>query len=366
MGTRQGITWWLSCRLVLFVVVFSPGVFASQPEASTSQDAEHYTIVSRILYTGEGQYANGIERQVTVNKEPLAGSNYQYVISGSEGFDEISFTIDKQAREMSRYSDNAQLWALVNNKCMETLVNVTKENIGKTWQQRFDLRPVVKNMTTLEMTLAAIEIEHETLGKLIAVRSISSPFVVDIAGGTALSRINSVYLFDSEIEHVYLGFSVFESATTANGLEEVLRHEIVTYRTDSNGNAVNLKGLGETFDRFIAHVGIDKEFEVKQPVDLPQWARTDGLKASQISNISSSLACEGNMNPVISLAVSSAQLALAQVEGTPSPAAGPGNPWTALVNKVGIVPAVGIVGGAIAIPIAVSNSGGGSSKSVSP
>ena len=62
----------------------------------------------------------------------------------------------------------------VTNRCVRALTETTKENVGKTWKQRFDLASVdgclVRELT---FTLTAIPLETEAYGELIAVRALS-------------------------------------------------------------------------------------------------------------------------------------------------------------------------------------------------
>ena len=346
--------------------------FVGTSATAGTESTQHYKMISTVEYAGQGQFSNQVEELFTVREKSLSSDKVQYFISAKDLFKELSFVVDRGTRNLSQTGESVALWAQVNNHCVKSLKKVTKTNIGKTWKQTFDLSSVDKLLPgKLKFTLTAIQVENQKLGKMIAVRALSEPFFVKLSKGTATSRINTVYLFDSEIENIFLSVSAFESTTTMNGFQETLRHEVATCKTDAAGEPVELKNLGKKFEKFVAKLALTKDFKVVKASTLPEWAKTEGLKAAQVSSICSSLACEGALNPVTTVSMPAVKVVdlqkstneprtvnaqLAAQEG------GAGNgPWEWLVDKVGFWPAAGIVGAAIAIPIATSGGGGGSS-----
>jgi len=121
----------------------------------------------------------------------------------------------------------------------------------------------------------------EAFNDMIAVRALSEPFIVKAAKeeGTGVgglrSRINAVYLFDPEIDDVYLSISAFEATTNINGFKETLRHEVATYKTDAAGASVAMTALGKKFEKLARKMGLTKKsLKVVKESPLPQWARS--------------------------------------------------------------------------------------------
>ena len=364
--------------------------FANTGMAAGDESVQYYKMISTVEYVGAGQYTNQVEELFTVREKALSNDKVQYFISAKDLFKELSFVVDRGAQHLSQTTESSALWAQVNNHCVKSLKKVTKANIGKTWKQTFDLSSVSKSLPAeLRFTLTAIEVENESIGKMIAVRALSEPFFVKVSEGTVTSRINTVYLFDSAIEDIFLSVSAFESTTTMNGFKETLRHEVATCKTDAAGEAADLKGLCKKFEKFVGKLGVTKDFKVTKASALPAWAQTSGLQAAQASGICSSLACEGALNPVATVSMPAAKVVefqkstselrtvnaqLAANEGAATTAEGAGgihipvvsDIWTGLVDWVGFWPAAGIVGGSIAIPVAAANSGGGGHHAASP
>jgi len=356
--------------------------FTNMSMAAGDESIQHYKMISTVEYVGQGQFTNQVEELFTVREKALSKDKVQYFISANDLFKELSFVVDRGAQHLSQTTESSALWAQVNNDCVKSLKKITSADIGKTWKQAFNLSSVGDSFPAeLKFTLTAIQVENQELGKMIAVRALSEPFFVKLSEGTATSRINTVYLFDSAIEDIFLSVSVFETTTTMNGFKETLRHEVATCKTDAAGESVNLKGLGKEFEKFIAKLDVTKGLTVVKATALPQWAQTSGLQAAQASGICSSLACEGALNPVATISMPTAkvielqknpselrtvnaQLA-ANMGGEGAGGAG-GGPWEWLVDKVGFWPAAGIVGGAIAVPIAAGGGGGGGGSAVSP
>jgi hypothetical protein len=201
----------------------------------------------------------------------------------------------------------------VHNHCVKSLNKITEQDIGRTWKQSFDLSSFDDSLPKkLTLTLTAMQVNTKIFGQMIAVRALSEPFVVkvfrvtegDVRIKDIKSRIRAAYLFDSEIENVYLSMSVFEATTNINGPNEKLRHEVATYRTNAEGVAVDLSGLSREFESFVRKVGLtNKSLEVVNEAPLPRWAQSDGLLAAQVSNICGATACEGALNPVATVCI---------------------------------------------------------------
>ena len=165
----------------------------------------------------------------------------------------------------------------------------------------------------LSLTMSAINVNTDEYGPMIAVRALSEPFVVSMLDSEGKvkdikSRIRSAYLFDKDIEEIYLSISVFDASADIASKNEKLHHEVATYKTNAQGQAVDLKGLGKDFENFVRKVGLtNSDLKIEKEAALPQWAQSEGLRAAQISNICASTACEGAINPVSSICLPSAQ-----------------------------------------------------------
>jgi|GEM_PF-4930365 len=113
----------------------------------------------------------------------------------------------------------------------------TKQNVGKTWKQSFSLPSSAYSLgRELKFTMTAIELETKQYGRMVAVRALSEPFIVKVISAKegvkdVRSKTCALYLFDSEINDIYLSISVFESATNINSPKETFRHEVATYKT---------------------------------------------------------------------------------------------------------------------------------------
>ncbi|MCX5636905.1 MAG: hypothetical protein NTX52_04325 [Planctomycetota bacterium] len=333
------------------------------------ESVQYYKMISTVEYVGQGQFRNQVEELFTVKEKPLSGDKVQYFISAKDLFNELSFVVDRGAQQLSQVCESSAFWAQVNNDCVKSLKKVTSANIGKTWKQAFNLSSVGDSFPAeLTFTLTAMQVENAGLGKVVAVRALSEPFFVKFPQGTAASRVNTVYLFDPAMENIFLSVSVFETTTTMSGFQETLLHEVATCKTDATGKPVVLKGLGKEFEKFVEKVGLTKGLKVVKATTLPQWAQTTGLQVAQAANICSALSCEGALNPVATISMPTAKVV--ELQKNPSELrtanaqlaaneGGGGGPWEWLVDKVGFWPAAGIVGGAIAIPIAAGGGGGG-------
>lgn len=295
--------------------------------ASEENNVKHFKMISVVEYTGKGQFRNQAETLFEVRKEALSNNEFQYFITGNDLNPNLtdksssitsSFILDKNIHHLSGAGQDMAFWAKVNNESLNSLkIKVTKDSVGKTWKQSFDLLSLGDSLPgRLGFTLTAIKLKTETFGEMIAVRALSEPFFVKTGKDSIRSKINAIYLFDLKIEDVYLSISVFEGTTDVNGYQETLRHEVATYSTDAEGASVDLSGLGKEFEKFVRKVGLSrKAVKVEEESPLPQWAQTEGLTAAQAANICAALACEGAPNPVLTVCIPAAQTIGAQSLG---------------------------------------------------
>jgi hypothetical protein len=302
---------------------------------AANEGTEYFKMLSTVEYQGKGQFKNQVETLLTVRKQPLADDKMQYFLStgdydligDNQSFDkrspkELSFIIDKRTKYLSTTDEETSLLARVNNECVKSLSKVTKNNVGRTWNQSFNMS-FLHGLFPKEMkfTLTAIQQKTNAFGKMIAVRAMSDPFSIKITQkdgttGSIQSRINSVYLFDPEVENIYMSISVFEATTNISGFKEKLRHEVATYKTNSNGVSVNLKGLDKNFEDLVRKVGLSrKSLKIDKEVLLPEWAQSEGLNVAQIANMCAAVACEGASNPVTAICIPAARTVAMQSMG---------------------------------------------------
>jgi hypothetical protein len=231
----------------------------------------------------------------------------------------------------------------INNHCVMSLDKITKEYAGKTWKQSFDLSSFGHAFPNrLRFTLTAMPLRTEMFGDMIAVRALSEPFFIKAAKsdgglGGVKSKIGTVYLFDSDVENVYLSISVLDATTNINGFKEELRHEIATYKADSAGVSVDLSGLGKDFENLVSKVGLSKKAApVTRRLHLPNWAQTEALEAGQVAHMCAAIACEGATapNPVAAIYIPVARTIAMQSLGTLASVGTVGAVSSALVNSV--------------------------------
>jgi len=304
--------------------------------AQDLQSVGHYKMLSTIEYSGQGQFKNQIESRFSVKKKLLSDDSVQYLISTNDYKpvtvdeidtqqslpNEVSFTIDPRSGIISVADRDLELLRKVNNQSVKTIKEITAKNIGKTWKQSFDLSAFDYSLPDkLSMTLTAIRLKTDAYGNMVAVRALSEPFVVKVImvrGGIKdiKARVRTVYLFDSEIEEIYLSISVFEATTDISASGEKLRYEIATYKTDATGKSVDLAGLGKDFEKFVRKVGLSrKSLKVDKKTTLPYWARSEGMRAGQASIMCAAMACEGGPNPVVTICMPAARTVTLQSSG---------------------------------------------------
>ncbi len=359
------------------------------------ENVQHYKMLSTIEYAGQSQFRNQVEGLLTVQKQFLSDDRVQYTISSSD-FDltesnlrsdqqpaqgGLSFIIDKKTKFLTTGNKDLELLEKINNQCAGSLKTVTKKNIGKTWKQTFKM-PFLNHLLPgqINLTLTAIQLRTKVFGEIIAVRALSEPFTVKAASTKGSKedikgRINAVYLFDAQMEDIYVSISVFEAETSANRTKERLRHEVATYKTDAMGVSVDLTGLGTEFEKFVRKLGLTKDpLKVTKEAPLPQWAQNEGLSTAQIANICAATACEGAPNPVATIYVPLARTLAMQSQGRLISTGRIGTISGGLANRVigvsgmriaaaplimGLSPATAAIAGGGAAGVAIAAGGGG-------
>ena len=327
--------------------------------AAEKESVQHFKMLSTVEYTGKRKFKSQVESVFTTRKQLLSDDKVEYFISAKD-FDlagegkKLSFIVDSKTRRLSGLSGDLALLEKVNNQCIKSLQKVLKDNIGKTWKQSFKLSSLGKSFPDeLKFTLKAIRVKTKVFGEMIAVRALSKPFVVKAAkkeGGTGPVKctIGAVYLFNQEIETVYMSISTFTATTKINGFKETLRHEVATYTTDAEGVSVNLSGLGKKFEKLVKQLRLTrKSLKIKKETPLPQWVKSEGLATGQMANVCAAIACEGAINPVILVCVPAAQTFAMQSLGTLASIGGLATAGTlgSVSGSLGAgVPAVGALG----------------------
>jgi hypothetical protein len=342
-------------------------VFGTADLAWGGETLDRYRMISTVEYAGRGQFRNQVETLFTVVRESLPDDKVRYSFvtydpnldPGQKSSMTFSFIIDRNTRLMSEVGEDMAFWTAVHNESVKSLVKITEGYIGKTWKQTIDLSPLSDApFAELRFTLTAIQLRTKAFGEMIAVRALSEPLFVKLTKGYLRCKISTVYLFGSDIEDVYLSISVFEGATDVNGVKETLRHEVATYGTDATGRPLDLRDVGEDFERLVGKIGLSKNsLEITKESPLPQWAQTKGIRAAQVASICSAVVCEGALNPVATISIPTTRILESQRESGSSAGV---SLFERLVGGFGWnLPTVGIIGAAVAIPIALSGGGGG-------
>jgi hypothetical protein len=217
---------------------------------------------------------------------------------------QLSFFIDGKTRHLSATDKNLALLEKVTNQCLGALTEVASDNVGKTWKQTFDLSSVGDSFPVkLSFTLTAIPLNTQAHGELVGVRALSEPFFVRTAGGNVQCRMNSAYVFGSSFEDVLLSASVFAATTNVNGFGEKLKHTVTTWKVDADGRPANFSDLRDSrdFEKFTSKLGLSRSLKVAKAAPLPQWARSEGIRAAQVANACAAISCEGALNPVATI-----------------------------------------------------------------
>lgn len=241
------------------------------------------------------------------------------------------------------------------NSCVPALTDIPRENIGKTWKQTYEQICFGDNCySDMKFTVTAKLLNTEILGDMVAVRALSQPITLtviteDDKKQKVKIRANSFYLFDSEMENIYLSTSAIEETTNISGFREKVRYETATYMTDAEGNSVDLTGLDKKFAKFVSKVGLSREvLKIKegQEVPIPAWFHSSdlGVNSVQTCNMASALACEGASNPVALIFLPTNQALGAQSMGAFGIAGGSGTVGATVVRNVSGMSDMQIVG----------------------
>lgn len=329
--------------------------------AASEEGVQHFKMISTVEYAGEGQFRNQTESSYSVTKEVFANDRVRYSFvtrdpnteAGKRASSEYSFVIDRTTGLMSAAGRDMAFWAQVHNATVKSLDKVTKDYVGKTWKQSVDLSSVSGSpIGEVGFTLTAIDVRTGAFGNMIAVRALSEPFFLTIGKGPLRCKMNTVYLFDQDIDDVYLGISVFVATTDARGVQETFRHEVATYRTDAAGRPFDLHDVGTDFEALVAKVGLRKDsLQITKETDLPKWAQDKGIAAAQIANICSGAVCEGALNPIGMITIPTARSLLDQAARR---AAGAGILSWLAANFGWNLPTIAVIGTAIAVPIIIA------------
>ncbi len=382
---------------ILFVLgmclLFLQGPMAVYGETSNY----NFKMISTIEYSGKGQYRSQTENTYTVRKENQPNDVVNYTISSksddiaAEYKDrvpkEMVFSVDKNTRQMLSQNPELSFLETINNQCIKNLKKITSQDIGKSWEQTFSLStPGYELPEQIKFSLNAAGFKTNE-NEMIAVRALSEPFTVNISGPNGKTEavkctINSVYLFDTDVEEIYLSVSVFDATTKMNGYDEHLRNEVATYRLDEEGLPVRLNGISKDFEKLIRKLGLKQdELKVTKKVSLPQWIKSSLVNTVEASNTCAATACEGALNPVITICAASAQTFGLQSSGYLLSTGSALTVSKVLVQtipgiggmKIAVAPAIigmsagtaGVVAGATAGGIAIANNNNNNDRSPS-
>ena len=59
--------------------------------------------------------------------------------------------------------------------------------------------------------------------------------------------------------------------------------------------------LGIHQQKLTSKLGMTGSIEVVKAAPLPQWARSEGVRAAQVANLCGAVSCEGALNPVVTI-----------------------------------------------------------------
>jgi len=151
--------------LMIAVSVVSSLFPAKTGLAKGNETTQHFKMISSVEYTGQGQFKNRVESLFTLRKQALSDSKMQRLLSRikspftrkrslsdekmlvggnlsaaqQSSSNELSFVIDRKTRAFSPNSEGLAFFEKLNNRFVRSLKKVSKENIGQTWKQSFDV-----------------------------------------------------------------------------------------------------------------------------------------------------------------------------------------------------------------------------------
>jgi hypothetical protein len=354
--------------LAIVLICTKKPVLANRPPPQ-----QFYKMVSTVEYTGQGKYRSEAEAIVAVNRKDISDDKVSYTISSGQ-FDMrcqqqrqgkqskeqgLSFVYDRKTREISECPKSLVPIQVKCNSCIPSLTNITAENIGKTWKQEYEeICFGGQCYSDMKFTVTAKTFQTEQLGEMIAVRALSEPVTLTVNPEEEKKqniklRANTFYLFDADMERVYLSISAFEQTTSINGYKEKVRYETAAYLADAQGNSIDLTGLDKKFAKFVRKVGlVRKELKIEEgeEIPLPAWVHSSdvGITSVQTCNMAAALACEGAANPVVLVFMPVNQALQAQSLGAFGVAGGSGTVGVAVVRDV-----VGMEGLSVVVPATI-------------
>ena len=387
---RIKILWLTAVSLLLLLI--SVAVYG---QAETQN--YNFKMISTIEYSGKGQYRSQAENTYLVTKESLPNDMVNYKItstgdnSASEGNGQVSkemgFTIDKNTRRILSQNPELSLLEIINNECVKNFTKISSQTVGKSWEQVFTISvPGYGFPKQIKFSLEAIGLNSKQ-NEMIAVRALSDTFTVNVVTAQGKQepvkcKVNAVYLFDNKVEDIYLSVSAFDATTKMNGYDEKIRNEVATYRLGDDGKPVDLSGISKDFEKMVRQIGLKREeLKVTKKVTLPQWISKNLSSVIETSNICAATACEGALNPVVTICAASAQTFHLQSTGLLASTGSAITVSRALAQaipgiggmKIAAAPAAlmgmstttaGAVAGATAGGIAIAGGGGGGSSEV--
>ena len=78
---------------------------------------------------------------------------------------------------------------------------------------------------------------------------------------------------------------------------------MTTWKVDAAGQPANFNEVGNNkdFAKLTSKLGVTESLKVVKAAPLPQWARSEGVRAAQVANLCGAVSCEGALNPVATI-----------------------------------------------------------------
>src|SRR4030065_243154 len=142
--------------LIMLLSFIFVTMFGTLSMASQGKNIQHYKLLSILEYSGENQFKSEFEINCTIKRFALSDDKIQYVISTNNqteaassqkageqcSLNDLSFIVDNKTRILSTTDTGLAFLEKVANECSKTLTAVTRDNIAKTWQQRFNFSSI--------------------------------------------------------------------------------------------------------------------------------------------------------------------------------------------------------------------------------